>query len=145
MTRYFRAFILAAAAGLALTIATQHTTAFAQGAAVKAPDTVVLKGAPAGGVKFDHKKHAGTDASKCTTCHHASKAEKPAKAAQQKCTDCHTKAVAAPMKTNTRGAFHDALAKKGTCIDCHAAELAKGNKKVPAPGKCMECHKKENV
>ncbi len=145
MIRHIRVLILAAAVGLALTIATQHTTALAQGAAVKAPDTVVLKGAPAGGVKFDHKKHAGTDQSKCATCHHASKPEKPAKAAQQKCTDCHTKAATAPMKTTTRGAFHDPMAKKGTCIDCHAAEAAKANKKVPAPGKCTDCHKKENV
>lgn len=144
MTRYIRALIIAAAAGLILTIATQHTTAYAQGAAVKAPDTVILKGAPAGGVKFDHKKHAGTDQSKCVTCHHASKAEKPSKAAQEKCTDCHTKAVTAPMKTNTRSAFHDPMAKKGLCVDCHAAEIAKG-KKAPAPSKCAECHKKENV
>ncbi len=145
MTRYIRALILAAAAGLVLMIATQHSAVYAQGAAVKAPETVILKGAPAGGVKFDHKKHAGTDQSKCVTCHHASKAEKPSKAAHEKCTDCHTKAATAPMKTPTRGAFHDPLAKKGTCIDCHAAELAKGNQKVPAPGKCMNCHKKENV
>ncbi len=143
MIRHIRVLILAAAVGLALTIATQHATALAQGAAVKAPDTVILKGAPAGGVKFDHKKHAGTDTSKCQTCHHASKAEKPSKTEQQKCTDCHTKAVTAPMKTKTRDAFHDPLAKKGTCVDCHQAEAAKGNKKIPA--KCPDCHKKENV
>lgn len=141
MIRHIRALILAAAVGLALTIATQHPAA--QGTAVKAPDTVILKGSPAGGVKFNHTTHAGTDKTKCVTCHHASKAEKPSKSEQQKCTDCHTKAVTAPMKTNTRGAFHDAMAKKGTCVDCHQAQAAKGNKKVPA--KCPDCHKKENV
>jgi Zn finger protein HypA/HybF involved in hydrogenase expression len=143
MIRHIRALILAAIVGLALTIAMQHTTALAQGTAVKQPDTVILKGAPAGGVKFDHKKHAGTDKAKCPTCHHASKTEKPLQNPQQKCTDCHTKAVTAPMKTNTRGAFHDPLFKKGTCVDCHQAEAAKGNKKIPA--KCPDCHKKENV
>jgi hypothetical protein len=60
----------------------------------------------------------------------------------QKCQDCHTKAATAPMKTNTQRAFHDATAKKGTCVDCHTAENAKGKK---APTKCNECHKKENV
>jgi hypothetical protein len=46
------------------------------------------------------------------------------------------------MKTATRGAFHDPMAKKGTCVDCHVAEAAKGKK---APTKCADCHKKENV
>ncbi len=106
----------------------------------KAPGTVILKGAPMGGVKFDHAAHvkaSGGDA-KCDTCHHASKPEKPAKAKQEKCQDCHTKVPTAPMKTKAQAAFHDAMAKKGTCIDCHVAA-----KKGPA--KCADCHKKENV
>jgi DnaJ-class molecular chaperone len=45
------------------------------------------------------------------------------------------------MKTPTRGAFHDAMAKKGTCIDCHATGAGKGK----APVKCADCHKKENA
>jgi DNA-directed RNA polymerase subunit RPC12/RpoP len=108
----------------------------------KEPDTVVLKGAPMGGVKFAHKVHSTTAGGKCETCHHAAKPEKAAKGPNQACTDCHTKAVAAPMKTNTRAAFHDPMAKKGICVDCHAEALAKGNKKAPA--KCPDCHKKEN-
>lgn len=111
-------------------------------AQAKEPETVILKGAPLGGVKFEHKLHAKDRNVKCTTCHHASKAEKPMASANQKCTDCHTKTPVAPMKTKTSGAFHDAMAKKGTCIDCHVAEVAKGKK---APTKCLECHKKENV
>lgn len=109
-------------------------------AQAKAPGTVILKGAPMGGVKFDHAAHvkaAGGDA-KCDTCHHASKPEKPAKAKNEKCQDCHTKVPTAPMKTKAQAAFHDAMAKKGTCIDCHVAA-----KKGPA--KCADCHKKENV
>jgi hypothetical protein len=41
------------------------------------------------------------------------------------------------MKTTAKLAFHDAMAKKGTCIDCHAKEVAAGKK---APMKCNECH-----
>lgn len=111
-------------------------------AQAKEPGTVILKGSPAGGVKFEHKLHAKDRGVKCVTCHHASKPEKPKTAEQQKCTDCHVKTPVAPMKTPTRGAFHDPMAKKGTCIDCHLEIVAKGK---PAPTKCAECHKKENV
>ena len=101
------------------------------------PTTVVLKGNPMGGVKFDHAKHQKLAADKCETCHHASKAEKPRKAKQEKCQTCHTKEATAPMKTTAKLAFHDGMAKKGTCVDCHVAQ-----KKGPA--KCTDCHKKEN-
>ncbi len=106
-----------------------------------APDSVVLKGAPMGGVKLEHAKHSKEYGAKCTDCHHASKAEKPMTAEQQKCTDCHTKAAAAPMKTKLQAAFHDPMAKKGTCADCHVKAIAAGKK---APAKCADCHKKEN-
>ena len=111
-------------------------------AQAKEPATVVLKGSPLGGVKFEHKLHAQDRKVACATCHHASKPAKPMASANQKCTDCHTKPAVAPMKTATRDAFHDAMAKKGTCVDCHVAEVAKGKK---APVKCNECHKKENA
>ncbi len=108
--------------------------------AQKAPTApIVLKGAPMGGVKFEHSKHTGI---KCETCHHASKPEKPMKAAQEKCTDCHTKVATAPMKTKLQAAFHNPTATAGLCIDCHKAEAAKGKK---TPTKCADCHKKENV
>jgi len=110
----------------------------------KAPTVVILKGAPLGGVKFDHAKHAKLDGVKCDVCHHASKPEKPSKTAHQECQDCHTKAATPPMKTATQGAFHVAMAKSGLCIDCHVKAIAAG-KKAPAAGKCAECHKKENV
>ena len=113
-------------------------------AADKTPqDTYILKGNPMGGVKFMHSAHAKDRKIKCETCHHASKPEKAATAKEQACSDCHTKVAAAPMKTNYKGAFHDSpMAKKGTCIDCHLAENAKGKK---APTKCNECHQKANV
>jgi len=111
-------------------------------AQAKAPGVVILKGNPMGGVKFDHGAHQKLAAEKCDTCHHASKPEKPAKAKEEKCQDCHAKTAVAPMKTTAKLAFHDNLAKAGTCINCHAKEAAAG-KKVPL--KCAECHKKEIV
>jgi Class III cytochrome C family len=112
-------------------------------AAQKVPkDVIILKGNPMGGVKFLHTAHSKDRNIKCTTCHHPSKTEKPATAATQACSDCHTKTATAPMKTSYKLAFHDAMAKKGICIDCHLAENAKGKK---APTKCTECHQKANV
>jgi hypothetical protein len=133
-----RMLLLSAAGALALALAAPVVTAQAP----KEPATVILKGAPLGGVKFDHASHAKTNKVACTTCHHAAMKEKPAKAANQKCSDCHTKVAAAPMKTNYRSAFHDATAKTGLCVTCHQKENAAGKK---APIKCNECHKKENV
>lgn len=111
------------------------TQLFAQ-AAPKEP--IILKGAPMGGVKFDHKLHN----EKCDTCHHASKPEKPMKAAQEACTDCHTPTATPPMKTKRQAAFHNPTATAGLCIDCHKKEAAAGKK---TPAKCNDCHKKENV
>jgi len=108
-------------------------------AAETAPGTVILKGAPMGGVKFDHKAHAGM--TKCDSCHHASKPEKPLASAHQNCQDCHTTTATAPMKTKAQAAFHNPTATAGTCIDCHKAENAKGKN---APTKCTECHQKAN-
>ena len=108
--------------------------------APKEPDTAVLTGAPLGPVTFSHKAHTKTYGAKCETCHHASKPEKALKSEHQKCTECHTKVATAPMKTKTQAAFHDPMAKKGTCVDCHVQAAAKG-KKVPA--KCADCHKKK--
>jgi hypothetical protein len=103
--------------------------------------TVILKGAPMGGVKFDHKAHAATGA-KCETCHHSSKPEKALASPHQKCQDCHTNPVAAGMKTKAQAAFHNATATAGVCIDCHKIEAAKSKK---APMKCAECHQKANA
>ncbi len=107
----------------------------------KAPGVVILKGNPMGGVKFDHAAHVKLAGDKCETCHHAAKPQKAPKAAQENCQDCHTKTVAAPMKTTAKLAFHDNMAKSGTCISCHTKEAAAGKK---APTKCTECHKKAN-
>ncbi|OFW04647.1 MAG: hypothetical protein A3H96_09680 [Acidobacteria bacterium RIFCSPLOWO2_02_FULL_67_36] len=114
-----------------------------QAQAAKEPKTVVLKGSPMGGVKFEHTLHTKDRNIKCDTCHHASKPEKAKTSDYQKCTDCHTKVATAPMKTKTQAAFHDPMAKKGVCVDCHLAENAKG-KKAPT-SKCADCHKKEHV
>ena len=107
--------------------------------APKEPDTAVLTGAPLGAVTFSHKAHTKTYGAKCEMCHHPSKPEKGLKSEHQKCTECHTKTATPPMKTKAQAAFHDPMARKGTCVDCHVQAAAKG-KKVPA--KCAECHKK---
>jgi len=110
-------------------------------AAETAPGTVVLKGSPMGGVKFDHKAHAAR-AGKCETCHHASKPEKAMASPHQKCQDCHTTTATAPVKTKAQAAFHNPTATAGVCIGCHKTQNAAGKK---APTKCMECHQKANV
>jgi hypothetical protein len=109
-------------------------------APAKAPAVIVLKGAPIGGVKFAHAEHEKK--AKCETCHHASLPAKPLTSPHQQCADCHTKPAAAPMKTSIRDAFHDTMAKKGTCVDCHVKGAATG--KV-TPAKCVSCHNKANV
>ena len=137
MTRVPRFLLLSAA----LAFAGAFTVSVAA-QAPKAPGVVILKGNPQGGVKFDHAAHSKRANEKCEVCHHPSKPEKPMAVKQQKCQDCHTKTATAPMKTGARAAFHDPMAKKGTCVDCHLTE-GKAGKKVPA--KCADCHKKENV
>jgi hypothetical protein len=127
---------------LILLIASCGTAQAKKQEAKKAPDTVVLKEAPLGGVKLMHKLHTERAANKCETCHHASKPAKANTSPQQACTDCHTKTAAAPMKTKLQAAFHNPTATTGTCIACHKTENAKGKK---APVKCVDCHKKENV
>jgi Class III cytochrome C family len=122
---------------------TKNEAAKEQGASKKVPkDVIILKGAPMGGVKFMHTAHSKDRNVKCETCHHPSKTEKPATAAQQACTDCHASMAKPPMKTKLQAAFHNGTATAGICIDCHKAENATGKK---APTKCLECHKKTNV
>ena len=132
-------FVYLAVAALAVALLVGPAIANAQ--TPVAPKTVILKGNPMGGVKFDHAAHQKLVGDKCDTCHHASKPEKAMKAKQEKCQDCHTKEATAPMKTTAKLASHDAMAKKGTCIDCHVKATGK---KVPT-SKCTDCHKKENV
>lgn len=105
-------------------------------------DVVILRGSPLGAVKLEHKLHSQARKIKCETCHHPSKPEKPNKAAQQVCSDCHTKVATSPMKTKLQAAFHNPSASAGTCIGCHKAENAKGK---AAPVKCVACHKKSNT
>ena len=108
----------------------------------KPPETIILKGSPLGPIKFEHKGHIGRVAGKCDACHHASRPEMPAKAAQQACRDCHTKPLQPGMKTGTQAAFHNPMAKSGTCIDCHVKSNAAGK---AAPVACIKCHNKANA
>lgn len=103
----------------------------------KRPKGKVTLPAKLGAVTFDHEAHAGTLKIACTTCHHPTRPEKPLVAKEQACRECHTMPAVKPMKTSLQAAFHDPMAGKGTCIDCHKK---KGGK---APVKCAECHKKK--
>lgn len=132
-----RILLICAASGFALLL-----LAFVMAAqAEDVPKVIILKGSPLGPVKFDHGKHIEGKIA-CETCHHPSKPEKAKTAEHQKCTDCHTKVAQAPMKTKLQAAFHDPMAKKGTCIDCHVKKAAEGAK---TPAKCMDCHNKANA
>ena len=67
-------FILAAICSVALFVGVSQ----AAGRAKQPKGTVILKGAPMGGVKFEHKLHSETYAAKkCETCHHAASRRKP--------------------------------------------------------------------
>lgn len=101
---------------------------------------IILKGAPMGGVKFDHTSHLKV-AANCSVCHHDSKPEKPLKSPQEACTDCHTKPPTPPVTTSLQGAFHNPSATAGLCIDCHKKQNNAGK---AAPVKCAECRQKTN-
>jgi hypothetical protein len=106
----------------------------------KGPETMILTGSSLGGVKFEHKAHQ--DITDCSSCHHASRPEKPLTSEHQACTECHVKTPVAPITTSIRDAFHNATAKAGVCVECHVKEAAAGK---TMPAKCTDCHKKENV
>jgi len=125
---------------IALTTGAVFAGGSPQAQAPKEPGTAVLTGSALGAVTLDHKAHTTTHGAKCDACHHASKAEKPLKAPHEKCGNCHTKSATPPMTTKLQAAFHDPMAKKGTCVDCHQDAIAKGSKKAPV--KCADCHKK---
>jgi hypothetical protein len=103
-------------------------------------EPIAMKGPRMGAVKFPHSAHTRV-AGKCEVCHHASKPEKPLKAPQEACTDCHTKPPTAPVNTSLQAAFHNPSATKGLCISCHKTENADGK---AAPVKCADCHTKES-
>jgi len=104
------------------------------------PGSVVLKAPTMGAVRFQHSTHTRV-AGKCEVCHHASKPEKPLKAPQEACLDCHTKPPTPPVKTGLPAAFHNPGATAGLCITCHKTQNAEGK---ATPVKCADCHKREN-
>ena len=102
---------------------------------------IAMKGPTMGAVMFPHSAHTHV-AGKCEVCHHAAKPEKPLKAPQEACTDCHTKPPGPPVNTSLQAAFHNPSATSGLCISCHKTENAEGK---AAPVKCADCHTKESV
>lgn len=136
MHRRLSATLVVLACGLAIGVTGAHISAQAG----QEPGTVVLKRAPLGGVKFEHKLHAHERKIQCETCHHPERSGVAMKAANQACSTCHATKAIAPMKTSNRDAFHDGLARKGTCIDCHRERNAKAVKADEAPVRCAGCH-----
>ena len=105
------------------------------------PSPSILKGPTMGAVKFSHAAHTRV-AGRCEICHHAPKPEKPLKAPQEACTDCHTKPSTPPVTVGLQAAFHNPSATAGLCITCHKTENKEGK---AAPVKCADCHKKDNA
>ena len=130
---------------LACLLAIGLSAVWLQAQTVKEPDTVLMKRAPLGVVTFEHQLHAHDRKAACATCHHPARAGVPMKTPHQACSTCHTAKPVAPMKTSNRDAYHDALARKGVCIDCHLEANAKAAKKVVAPVRCATCHVKEKA
>lgn len=109
------------------------------GVAQTAPaGSILLPGAPVGAVKFDHTSHLKV-AGKCIVCHHGSKPQKPLRAPQEACTECHTNPATPPVTTKLQAAFHNSTASAGLCIDCRRTENRQGK---AAPVKCADCHQK---
>lgn len=138
MKPFVRGYVVPAGFAAMLWLGTTSPTQ----AQVRPKESMILKGAPMGGVKFEHALHSKRAADKCETCHHVSKPEKPSTAAQQPCMECHTKPLQPGMKTGRQAAFHNSVAQAGMCVDCHKKANAAGKM---APAKCAECHKKENL
>jgi hypothetical protein len=125
--------------GLALAAALMGPGQLAAQVAPTGPDTVVYE-ARRGNVTFTHRKHA--ELAECSSCHHASKEEKPLEYEYQKCSACHLEPAQAPVTTNLRAAFHDTVNRTGVCYDCHKTEAAAG-KSVPV--QCAECHRRDGA
>ena len=100
------------------------------GAAEKVPDNVTLKlkGAKMKAVNLSHLTHVQKLKLDCVLCHHGDKNPNQ----PQKCTACHPESGAKTGIPEATGAFHK------QCQSCHKESIAKN---VPAPTKCVECHK----
>jgi hypothetical protein len=107
----------------------------------EAPSSPVpLKGPTMGAVGFPHSAHTRV-AGKCELCHHPSNPDKPLKAPQEACTDCHTKPPTPPVTVGLETAFHNSTATAGLCINCHKTENSHGK---AAPVQCADCHMKKS-
>jgi hypothetical protein len=117
----------AALQGIASTVALQGSTGKTEVAKTKQEmpkDVVILRGSPLGAVKFDHKLHSLARNTKCETCHHPSRKEKPAATATGLLGLPHKVAIAPMKPASGRVSQCHGCA---TCINCHKAENAKGS------------------
>ena len=97
-----------------------------------APDTITLQseGGKFGPVPFPHKTHVEKEKIDCSKCHHKDKNPKEPGG----CMPCHDRNEVKNGAPPIKDAYHK------NCIDCHKQSV---EKKVSAPTKCNECHKKQ--
>ena len=89
-----------------------------------------LDGAKFPPVPFTHSVHTEKAKADCVVCHHKDKDPKEPGG----CMPCHDRNEVKNGAPPIKDAYHK------NCIDCHKESVAK---KVNAPTKCNECHKKQ--
>ena len=125
MNRTFK--IVIGAALIVLFVAVLFQLVYAQ---KKPPESVTLKleEAKFPPVTFSHSVHTDKVKAECVVCHHKDPKE------PGKCMPCHDRNEVKNGAPPIKDAYHK------NCIDCHKESVAK---KVAAPTKCNECHKKQ--
>lgn len=94
------------------------------------PAMLKLDGAKLPPVAFSHPLHTEKAKVDCVVCHHKDK--NPGEPGG--CMPCHDRNDVKDGAPPIKDAYHK------NCIDCHKESVAK---KVNAPTKCNECHKKQ--
>jgi hypothetical protein len=121
--------IVVGAAIIVLFVAILFQLVYAQ---KKPPEPLALKleGAKFPPVNFSHSVHTEKAKADCAVCHHKDKDPKQPGA----CMPCHDRNDVKDGAPPIKDAYHK------NCIDCHKESVAK---KVNAPTKCNDCHKKQ--
>ena len=124
-----RFMALAGLAVIVVFVAILFQVAYAQ---KKPPEPLMLKldGAKFPAVPFSHSLHTEKAKADCVVCHHKDKNPKEPGG----CMPCHDRNEVKDGAPPIKDAYHK------NCIDCHKEFVAK---KVNAPTKCNECHKKQ--
>ncbi len=121
--------IIAGAAIAVFIVAILFQVGYAQ---KKCPESLTLKleGAKLPPVAFTHSVHTEKAKVDCAICHHKDKNPREPGG----CMPCHDRNDVKNGAPPVKDAYHK------NCIDCHKESVAK---KVSAPTKCNDCHKKQ--